>query len=247
MPLPTVVSPTDQSVPELTDATSSTQPAAPTVTPPPAPEPKFATATLPGPAQTVTAPIIAAPLPLTAATDSSVNATSQEATQIQLQQMQGTTALGVANLNADTQTKLQQMQDDNKNLLQGNSAASAYWNQAVNAITTINTSPNMDAGAKQTAVNNILAQTQAGLADQSAILDLNIGANFSALTAGAGAAATETATATGTPVPAPRRWGTRSTLRSSRNFTGVGQFVAKCATVFFWNGSRIMGRSRRQH
>jgi len=87
-------------------------------------------------------------------------ADSENANKMQLQQLQSDTQKALANMDTDSKTKLAQIDADNRQLLQTNISAANIYAQYAQAVSQILQSKDMDAAAKQAAVDNQLAIMQ---------------------------------------------------------------------------------------
>ena len=97
-------------------------------------------------------------------------------------QMDQDTKIKIANLDAGTKTSLAQVEAGNRQLLQTNINAADMYRQYATALANISSSNQMDAGAKQQAMNNQLAALNAGLQAIGEVSGLDLSKYFEAST-----------------------------------------------------------------
>lgn len=117
----------------------------------------------------------------------------QLAVQQQMQGKDNETKLALATLDANTQTTLADINNRFRAQLQGSQSMAASYQSMVDGITRIMVDPNMDAGAKQAAINNLTTLYNNALSMQSQVTGLELGSLLTPGDLGGGAA----------PAPAP--------------------------------------------
>lgn len=102
-------------------------------------------------------------------------------TRSSLAQLDAQTKTNLANLDSSTRTQLATIDADYHTLMQSNASAADLYRQVTQNITNISASKDMDAAAKQQAVNNQIQLLQNGMRINGAISNLNLGdlLNFS--------------------------------------------------------------------
>lgn len=102
-------------------------------------------------------------------------------TRSNLAQLDATTKTNLAQLDSSTRTQLANIDAQYHTLMQSNASASDLFRQITQNITNISMSKDMDAAAKQQAVNNQLNMLQNGMTINGTIANLNLGSllNFS--------------------------------------------------------------------
>jgi hypothetical protein len=121
----------------------------------------------------------------------------QAQTQTNLAYLDDTTKTNLAKLGNDNQVALAQIEANYHDLMQSNASASDLFKQITANITNISMSNELDATAKQTAVNNQLQMLKNGLGVNGAITNLNLGSllDFSGVNTQASAPASTTSAA----------------------------------------------------
>ena len=99
-------------------------------------------------------------------------------TQKAVSKLSSDTQLAIANLDAGTKEKLQNIVSQNSQLLQASTSASNFMSQYMQAVANVQTSPNMDEGAKQKAVDNLLNIMNSGLKAVGNIANLDLSQYF---------------------------------------------------------------------
>ena len=90
----------------------------------------------------------------------------------------------IAQMNNANQLAMTNLNNANKTLLQSSSAATNIYQTAIQQIATIQANSTMNQATKDQQTSNIINTTNAALADQTAITNINVGANFAGLSVG---------------------------------------------------------------
>lgn len=102
-------------------------------------------------------------------------------TQVAQSNTAATNAAKLSTLSQENQVQLSGVNSQYQNLLNTNSSATSLYGKIVDQIGTIQNNKDMDAGTKQTAINQLMTQLQNGLSMYSAVggTDLSKGLDFS--------------------------------------------------------------------